>query len=582
MIGEFVIQRFLFLSVSLLLLFFGVPSVGAAAAVNAFSLELIRLWTPDTLMPSQPACKLAANTETTKRMGNWLEQASDRDAHAAFHRGVLACLQGNEKKALEAWLEDNNHPASVLFAAIAAFAQGHRLETPFADQVGNYGYNMGGIREREGNIFSAISWYSFSLAYRADVKAADKLANLYHVRGEDGLAEETWRRVAEALPTSAPGHWEALAQTAELKQEWSTAADAYAQGAAIADTTAAYSLWLQSGYAWLRAKVHSSAEEAFRQALTLNPDKVDAYLRMGEVFRYQKRYEEAAIWYQRARGVAPNHYAPPYYLGLLERAQGNYEAALIYFEQSLALKPDNVDVLYYKALMLDALQHRGDAITVLNQAIATHKNPPQSWLDLQKRWQRYPIYAEDPDRWWEKGQVAEKEKDWARTAAIYEAGAARAFPPDDYRLLNRAALMYRYLEAWEQATAIYEDLIGRYPDRLDAYLGLGEVFRLQGKYDTAAVLFRQAQAVDSDHYAPPYYLGLVSYAQKHYGEALDYFETSLTLKPENPGALYYKAQALKALDHPREAIEILTEAIAHHSNPPESWQELLEKWETEE
>ena len=80
---------------------------------------------------------------------------------------------------------------------------------------------------------------------------------------------------------------------------------------------------------------------------------------------------------------------------------------------------------------------------------------------------------------------------------------------------------------------------------------------------------------------PPYHLGLVAHAQKRYEQALAYFEASLTLKPGNPGVLYHKAQTLKALDRRDEAIETLAEAIAHDSNPPESWTALLEKWRGE-
>jgi len=75
------------------------------------------------------------------------------------------------------------------------------------------------------------------------------------------------------------------------------------------------------------------AESALRQALALASDKLDAYLRMGDLFRYQKQYEEAVAWYQQARVVVPEHYAPPYYLGLVSCAQKRTEPQITQMTQ---------------------------------------------------------------------------------------------------------------------------------------------------------------------------------------------------------------------------------------------------------
>ena len=64
-------------------------------------------------------------------------------------------------------------------------------------------------------------------------------------------------------------------------------------------------------------------------------------------------------------------------------------------------------------------------------------------------------------------------------------------------------------------------------------------------------------------------------------EALAYFDQSLEWKPDNPGALYYKAVTLDALQRRGEAIQALSQAIAHHRKPPESWQKLLDQWQNQ-
>jgi len=316
----------------------------------------------------------------------WLERASGRELNASFHQGNLACLRGDAEQAVEAWKKDGDRSLATLFVAIASFGQGHVLETSLARNFGGYGYGSGVWYERNGNAPAAIRWYSFSLAYEPSVRTAGKLARLYQAQGDIALAEETWQRLAAVFPMNDPGHWESVAQIAELRQSWAAAAEAYGQAAALADPSAAYSLWLQSGNMWKRAKAYGPSENAFRQAAALEPEKMQAYLQMGNLCRVQKQYEEATAWYQQAQRVAPEHFAPPYYLGLVAWAQQRYGEALADFDQSLMLKPDNANALYYKAMVLKALERHHEAIETLKKAIALRNNPPENWIKLLAKW----------------------------------------------------------------------------------------------------------------------------------------------------------------------------------------------------
>lgn len=176
---------------------------------------------------------------------------------------------------------------------------------------------------------------------------------------------------------------------------------------------------------------------AYQQALKLDPEKIDAYLHLGDMFRSNQDYDKAVEWYRNAQEVDPRNYGPSYYLGLVARAQKRYEEALAYFDRSLTLDPGNAGVLYDKAITLDAWGRRGDATAVLAEAIANHKNSPQSWRSLLEQWQKYPTHEIDPDYWWALGREAEKTRDWQRAADLYQRGSELAQAPDDYRLLNR-------------------------------------------------------------------------------------------------------------------------------------------------
>jgi tetratricopeptide (TPR) repeat protein len=498
-----------------------------------------------------------------------------------LNRGALACLRGDARAAVDAWNRDGDRLPAALFAAVAAFAQGRVLDTPFSEEFGKYGYSYGMASEREKRTEDAIAWYSFSLAYAPNTSTASRLARLYHAQKRDDLAESAWRRVADALPPTNPDYWQALAHLAEMKKEWAVAAEDYEESAMASEPDQAYYQWLRAGDFWSRVREYGRAESACRQALALHPEKVDAYLRIGHLYRYRKQYGEAVAWYRKAQSVAPENYAPAYYLGIAARDQHEYEKALSWFDRALELRPGNAWVLYYKAVTLAAIGRRGEAAQTMERAILAHSGRPASWQKLRDRWMRYPTEDVDPDHWWTLGRAAEKEKNWAKAASLYRKGASLAYPPDDYRLLSREALMHRYLKEWDESRSIYAELIRRYPGRADAYLGMGETFRVKGEYNAASMWFQKARKIAPESYAPPYYLGLVARAQKRYQDAVDYFDASLALRANNSGALYYKAVSLKALGRRDAAIRTLEKALALYKTPPKSWQNLLKKWKAE-
>jgi tetratricopeptide (TPR) repeat protein len=558
------------------------PTLLARAQVNLFSAELARQWTPDTLIPTDAACPPAEN-DSVQEMQARLARADGADAHAALHQGQLACLDGDVERAGEIWLTGQNgayvtDPVQFLDAAIARFTNNEVLETTDAKSIGGYAARQSRTSEKN-DLDTAIGWQEMAFAYVPTTKTGDRLVALYKKAGQKEKAEQVWGRLTAAYPEDNQMHWLGRGRAMEQQKDWTGAMAAYLKAAQLAKTpTDQFGDYLGAGAMGRRAKMFEEAEAAYRQAIQTMPDKIKGYLEMGGTFREQKAYDEARTWYEKAGELFPDDHRPPYYLGLLSLSQKRYEDAVSHFDRSLALKPNNPSVLYNKAAALDRMQRRGEAIEVLTQAIDHHSNPPESWQKLLARWQRYPDYAQDPRRWWELGQAAEKEKNWAQAADIYHEGAGKAQAPDDYRLLEREALMHRYLKEWDAAAAIYEDLVQRYPEKINAYLGRGEVARAQMQYEEAAQWFARAQELFPEDYQPPYYLGLVAQAQKDYEKALAYFDQSLSLRPENANVLYYKAAVLDALGRREEAIRVMDQAIQIAQNPPQNWSDILEYW----
>lgn len=518
-------------------------------------------------------------------------QASARPAaYRVLGAGHISCLAGNLEAAYQAWRRSyqlaSHDSMALLWASVGAWALGWPMPTASATKDSLRGISRW-ARERgrgfsgEGDWSRAEDWYWFALALYPNVEAAAELATYFHGQGDTERAVRVWRQVIPRLAREDPDRAWAEGRLAELEQRWSDAAQAYVTGAALTEPRQAYGFLLRAGLMWQRARKWSRAEAVFHRARALAPRRIEAYLRLGHLFRAQKDYAKAMSWYREAAKVAPNRYEPLLFQGIVARDQRRFQEALGYLEQALALRPALPVVWYHKSLVLDALERRGEALRALEQAIALRSDPPETWIAQRDRWQRYPRKEVDPDYWWAQGQSQEQAGEWEIAAALYRYGAARAQPPDDYRLRIREALMWRRLQQEDRATSIYEELIVRYPTQIGAYLGLGDLARSQGRLEEASSWYRRAAQVAPERLEPLFYLGVTAYAAQEYERALEYLEEALALNARHAWSWYYKAITLDALGRRSEAIEALEQAIALHGSPPDAWQQRLQQWAEE-
>jgi tetratricopeptide (TPR) repeat protein len=81
-------------------------------------------------------------------------------------------------------------------------------------------------------------------------------------------------------------------------------------------------------------------------------------------------------------------------------------------------------------------------------------------------------------------------------------------------------------------------------------------------YATAAEFFQKAAVLKPDHYAPPYYLGLLAYEDKKYAEAESFYKTALDYGAEKALVQYARGVNAAASGKKAEAVAFLEEASA--------------------
>jgi predicted O-linked N-acetylglucosamine transferase (SPINDLY family) len=114
----------------------------------------------------------------------------------------------------------------------------------------------------------------------------------------------------------------------------------------------------------------SEAAGAFRRALALQPDMVDAIVNLGTALLGAGRPDEAIAQYRRAIAISPDNAMAYGNLGKVLQDLGRVEESFVAYTTALALRPQNAEVLInFGAALLDQ-QQWDEAVRVLREAIA--------------------------------------------------------------------------------------------------------------------------------------------------------------------------------------------------------------------
>jgi tetratricopeptide (TPR) repeat protein len=132
-----------------------------------------------------------------------------------------------------------------------------------------------------------------------------------------------------------------------------------------------YHRLLASGDAALAAGQSYRAVEAFSGALAFRPDSMVAYLRRGEAYRDQRRYDDAVRDWREATRLAPDAPQPLVELGDLYDATGEFRQAAEWYAQAAErLHDEDPSLLYRLALARYRSGEPGAAIEPLERAVA--------------------------------------------------------------------------------------------------------------------------------------------------------------------------------------------------------------------
>ena len=219
------------------------------------------------------------------------------------------------------------------------------------------------------------------------------LGNLYLENKQAQKAIACYVRATRLAPQEIK-YYITLGRALEQTGNHNRANLAYYQGFSIQPQKVSAKNHYLLGDKLLQQNEGQKAIASYRRAISIKPELIEAYWRLGEIAAAKGDAKTALAYYQRALKIAPNRVQNYILVAKTLTQQGNWSAAKTYYQKALTLEPNNAEIHAKLGEAQINLQRYEDAVKTLQQAIGHN---PQLWLayhllgdalSQQKLWQK--------------------------------------------------------------------------------------------------------------------------------------------------------------------------------------------------
>jgi tetratricopeptide (TPR) repeat protein len=453
------------------------------------------------------------------------------------------------------------------------------------------------------------------------------LGRLYRLNNDLQKAENEFKTAVKLQPDSE----EAVTTLAYLYNEEGDSTRAVQALNSVPDAGRSAKLYSALGYTYEQQKQYKQAIEAYRHAIELDRDNLDAirglaqnlmndgqtdaaldqykiiadanpedaqtYLRMAEIYRKQGKFDQALDSLKKAETMVQDSIEVPYQIATVYQAQGRDEEAAQTLKQLLD-KTEKADGNYTqgeksnRAVFLERLgtiyREMGNnqsaldtfrkmlplgddnAVRGYQQIIDTYREAkqwPQATAAAKEAVQKLPN-----DRGLKMVLASQLADTGQADTAIEQVKALLKGNADDREVYVALSQMYTRLKRWneaEQAINKAEQLSTKPEDKTYAVFVKGSVYEREKKYEQAEEAFKQVLSIDPQNAVALNYLGyMLADRGVRLDEALNYVKKAIDLDPANGAYLDSLGWAYYKLGKYDLAEQNLSKAVQRTPNDP--------------
>jgi tetratricopeptide (TPR) repeat protein len=354
------------------------------------------------------------------------------------------------------------------------------------------------------------------------------LGRLYRLNNDLAKAEGELKTAIKLDPSSE----EAVTTLAMLYTDEGDTAHALKVLSAIPDSARSAKLYAALGAAYEQRKDYKSAIDAYRHAIVLDRDNLDAIRGLAENLLNDGQLDAALEQYKVIADSNPEDAQTYVRMAEIYRRQAKYDLALENLKRADTLVPDTMDVPYSMASVYQAQGRYDDAIKLLQ--------------DLLKRTEKNEVGSSQADRnnraiFIERlGMVYREQENY--TAAVETFRKMLPLGDENARSGYQEIIdTYREAKQWPQATAAAKEAVQRLPDDRDMRMVLDAQLADTGELDKAVADIRsmlKGGPEDRDVYLR---LGIIYTRAKSWNEALEALAKAeqLSTKPDDKAAVQF-------------------------------------------
>jgi tetratricopeptide (TPR) repeat protein len=487
-------------------------------------------------------------------------------------------------------LQSGAQSQEVLKRAIEQYEQIARLEP---NSVDNH-ILLGRLYRLNNDLLKAENEFKTAVQIQpGSEEAVTMLAYLYNDEGDSKRAAQVLTSVAE--PDRTAKLYSALGYTYEQQREYPKAVEAYRNAVKLDGDN----LEARRGLAQnlLNDNQSDAALDQFKAIVDADPHDAPSYLRMAELYRRTGNFDKALEALKKAESEVQDSLEVPYNMAVIYQAQGKYDEAVQALQALLKRteKPDgkytagerNNRAVFYERLgsiyrdqsktapAVETFRHMielGDdnATRGYQQIIDTYRDA-RDWkaatATAQEAVNRLPN-----DRGLKlvlAGQLADMGQS---EAAIEQTRSLLKGGPEDREVYIALAQIYSRLKRWpdaEQSINKALELSSKSEEKEYVNFILASMYERQKKFDLAEDTFKKVLANDPNNAVALNYLGyMLADRGLRLEEALGYIKKAVQLDPQNGAYLDSLGWAYYKLGNYVLAEENLRKAVDKVNNDP--------------
>ncbi|MGH9643968.1 MAG: tetratricopeptide repeat protein [Terriglobales bacterium] len=453
-------------------------------------------------------------------------------------------------------MQSGNGSDSVLKLAIEQYEQIVRLEPDSMDDH----LLLGRLYRLNNDLTKAEAQFKTAVKLQPDSEeAVTTLAYLYNELGDTARAAETLSSVPKNGRSAKL--YSALGYTYEQQKQYKNAIDAYRHAIELDRDNLDAIRGLAENL--LNDGQTEAALEQYRVIADANPEDAQTYVRIAEIYRKQGKYDVALENLKKAETMVQDSVEVPYNIASIYQAQGRYDEA-ISIMRDLLKKTEKSDGNYSgsarsnRAVFLERLgtiyrdqgsyQSANDTFRQM-VGLGGDENMERGYQQIIDTWREAKEWQKATDVAKEAVQKLPNSRDLKMVLAAQQADMGQADQalkdvrallkgtPDDRQVYITLAQMNTRLRRFpdaEQALDQAEKLSTKDDDKEYIWFLRGSTFEREKRYADAEVQFKKVLASDPEHASALNYLGYMLADQNlELDAALGYIKKAVDLDPAN-------------------------------------------------